>query len=251
MHADGQPTASPTGTKTQISGAWTPGKLVHAPQKDVDGSLRDRGQSITIPSSTKANEHPHPAGSLVSARPTACSASDGTRASPSSGLCSHSLLHRPAEPRHRTSPQRESSRLTSRLQRGQRSQAAGNACPLCMRPGPVLYRRCAASCSQHSCHPCQSSPLHPRRATWRMSDTQSLCRPPRCQVKVLGEKKVLTHFLIHILQLTISFTIYENPKERPANGFFFTHSGLNLWFVKSVFPQLTLSCRNWFLLAVF
>lgn len=114
----------------------------------------------------------------------------GTRAPLSSGLCCLSLSHSLAELLHQTSAQCESSRLTSapavgttqpgRRQRMSFTQEAGEG---------DLYRRSAASCSQHARHPCHPptappSACPPRRATWRMSDSHSLCNPPRCQVKV-------------------------------------------------------------------
>lgn len=147
-----------------------------------------------------------------------------------------------------------------RLQWGQRSQAAGNACHSRRRPGRGICTGALQPAALSIPATCATPPhcpalcLRPRRATWRMSDSHSLCNPPRCQVKVFevgGGGWLLTHFLSHILQLNICFTIYENLK-RTACRCLFLYAFWS-WSVvcKSVFQQLTRSYRNRFLLTVF
>ena len=139
--------------------------------------------------------------------------------------------------------------------RGQGAQAAGEACRSCMSPEPVWYQRCAASCSQHPSTQCQPCSCIPGRTPGRCLSTASPRHPPRCQVRGFLGKKSLTNFLTYISQLSVSFTIYENPQEWPNRVSPTTRRGpslclfcLNPWIF---FHQLTRSYRNWLLLTVF
>ena len=92
----------------------------------------------------------------------------------------------------------------------------------------MWYQRCAASCSQHPGTQCQPCSCIPGRTPSRCLSTASPRHPPRRQVRGFGGKKLLTHFLTYISQLPVSFTINENPQERPNGVPPTTHRGPSL-----------------------
>ena len=106
--------------------------------------------------------------------------------------------------------------------------AVGTTCPGCEQhvslaheAGPLVPVLCSqllsASHGDIAGANSSSPPRIPGKPPGRWRSTPALSGPPKCKSYFLGGgQRVLTPFLIHILQLHIYFTVYEDPKGWPT-----------------------------------